>query len=150
MKNKGGRPRITPEKKKEMLQKLEPYLKSGLSARKALGEAQIPNSTFYKIMERDDRFREQIQRFQQYLSVMLSNTIARELFGIARKQNKGEQLTKSDIKFLWWFALHSNSTREEFGRKEGVSSFDPELEAQRIKSMLDKVYGEDGNNDFSE
>lgn len=47
-KHQGGRPKISEETKNEMLSKLEPYLKSGVSIRKALIEDQIPAATFYR------------------------------------------------------------------------------------------------------
>ncbi len=141
--NKGGRPPISQEQKQEMLSKLEPYLKIGLSIRKACIQAGIPRANFYKCNEEDEEFRYQIERFQQFLSVLVNNAIVRELQVIVEKQNGNEAtgirpqfLNKDDIKFLWKFVLNSNLTKEEWGRRENVSSFDPEVEIQKVKAIM--------------
>jgi hypothetical protein len=144
MDNKEGRPEITEDEKKEMLQKLEPYLKSGISVRKALKEAQIPNSTFYKLMERDEQFREQIDRFKQFISIILNNSIIRHLHTIVAKQTpkEGEAeelLTKEDMEFLKWFATNSNLTKEEYGERKDIGIVDPESEIHRISGLIEEL-----------
>jgi hypothetical protein len=146
--NVGGRPEITEEQKKEMLQKLEAFLKSGLSVRKALREAQVPNSSFYKLMERDEGFREQINRFRQFLSVVFNNTVIRYLRAIIEKQNDGEELTKEDVEFLKWFATNSNLTKEEYGERKDIGLYDPEAEIRRIAGLIDEASAK-GNEDAS-
>lgn len=140
-----GRPPITEDQKKDILHKVEPYLKSGLSVRKALSEAKIPNSTFYHLMNEDEHFREQIDTFRNFVSVLLNNTLVRELMTIIDKQNgnearniKSQPLNRDDIAFLQWFALKSNLTKEEWGDRENVSLFDPETEIQKVKRMIDE------------
>ena len=149
-KNIGGRPRLTPEqiaeRKSKLLQKIEPYLKSGLSVNKSLHEAKIYNSEFYKFMATDEGFRDKIELFKQYISVLVNFAFFHELMAIVKKQNGDEaknippqELDKEDIDFLMWFGLHSNSCREEWGRREDVDlSFDPEAEVQRVKSLLEE------------
>lgn len=134
--DKGGRPPITETRKETMVSKLAPYLKSGLSIRKALSEAKIPRATFYRIMENDEYFRERINTLKQFTPVLLNNALVKELFEIIKKQSVNEPLTKEDIKFLWWFALKSKSTKEEWGRREGYNPYDSENEIQKLKYSL--------------
>lgn len=150
-KNKGGRPPLTPEEKnqkiQEMSQKLEPYLKSGLSVRKALAEAQISKDMFYRMMDEDEGFRDKIDTFKNFVSVLLNNTLIRELQSIIEKQNgnetkgiKPQRLDAIDIGFLKWFALNSNSTKEEWGERKDVTLFDPETEIQKVKKMIEENF----------
>lgn len=148
--NKGGRPEITEEEKKEMLQKLEPYLKSGLSVRKALREAGIPNSTFYMLKDRDTEFLEQINRFQQFISVLLNSSIVRQLQDIIKKQNAKVALAKEEIEFMKWFATNSNQTKEEYGERKNIGFFDPEAEVQRLAGMIDDSTEEEEGNEHEQ
>ena len=50
LQNKIGRPSITEGEKDMIVRKLEPYLKSGLSIRKACQLTQIPKSTIYDLI----------------------------------------------------------------------------------------------------
>jgi len=146
-KNKGGRPRLTEEqkaqRKKYLSEKLEPYLKSGLSINKALREAKVLNSEFYKYMSEDRLFGEKIAKFRQFIGVLANKAIITELFMIIDKQNGGEAksiqpqpLSKDDVDFLCWFALNSNLCREEWGRSKNIDLFDPEFEIQRVKRLI--------------
>lgn len=144
-KNKGGRPEISEEQKQSFLRKLQPYLQSGMNMGKALQEAQIPKSTFYDLMRRDVEFSEEIQHLKNYISVLVNNAIIRELMIISEKQNgnsaKGimpQPLSKDDRKFLWKFALNSNLTTEEFGRRHRTELFDPEAEIQKVKRIIEE------------
>jgi hypothetical protein len=153
--NDVGRPEITDDEKKEMVHKLEPYLKAGLSIRKALKEAQIPRSTFYKVMDRDDGFRDQIDRFRQFLSIMLNNSIVRHLQVVVNKQNPKEgetkvPLSKEDVAFLQWFATNSNHTREEFGERKDIGLYDPEAEVQRLNRLIDEESEDEPDVDTSQ
>lgn len=141
--NQGGRPPITPEEKAkrilEMSRKLEPYLKSGLSIRKALREAKISKDSFYRIMVESEGFRDTISQFRNFISVLLNSAIVRELQTIIEKQNGHESLSNDDRKFLMWFALNSNLCREEYGRQDNTNlSFDPEESIQRVKELIEK------------
>ncbi len=140
-----GRPELSQQEKNEMLQKIEPYLKCGLSVRKALLEVKIPNSTFYRLMEEDGYFREQIGRFRQFTAVLINNALVRELQFIIEKQNGSEirkirpqPLNKDDRAFLQWFALNCNQAKEEFGRRERIDMFDPEAEIQKVKRIIEE------------
>lgn len=148
-KNMGGRPRLTSEqiaeRKSKLLQKVEPYLKSGLSVNKSLHEAKIYNSEFYKFMATDEGFRDKIELFKQYISVLVNFAFFHELMAIVEKQNGDEaknippqELDKEDLDFLMWFGLHSNSCREEWGRRDNINlEFDPEMEIQKIKRLVE-------------
>ncbi|MDP2693115.1 MAG: hypothetical protein Q8O88_05760, partial [bacterium] len=89
-KNKGGRPWLTEEQKAQrkdcLLQKLEPYLKSGLSVNKALREARIHNSEFYNYMREDRLFGEKVRHFRDFISILVNNILFRELMSIVEKQ----------------------------------------------------------------
>ena len=115
----------TEEDKDLMLRKLEPYLKSGLSLRKALKEADIVASTFYAIKDRDENFRSKIEYFQQYLSVLLNSSLVQHVHAIVRKQtgwtdrdgteHPAEVLNKHDLEYLQWFTTTRNLAKEKYG-----------------------------------
>lgn len=146
-KDQGGRPPITEKQKQEILQKLEPYLKSGLSVRKALMQAKIPNSTFYTLMERDDKFKEQIRVYSQFLSIMLNSSLVKELQAIVKKQNGGITLNADDKKFMQWFALNSNLAKDEYGERKKVNVIDPQAEIERIKNLIKEQSLLEGDSD---
>ncbi len=140
-----GRPPLTEEQKKMLVSKIEPYLKSGLSIRKSVIEAKISRATFYRLMDDDEDFRDQINTFRNFVSVLLNNALIRELMTIIDKQNgnevrniKPQPLNRDDIAFLQWFALKSNLTKEEWGDRENVSLYDPEVEIQKVKRIIDQ------------
>lgn len=153
VKDKGGRPFLTEKQKSErkelILIKLEPYLKSGLSISKSLNEAKVHNSEFYKYMKEDRLFGEKIAKFRQYISILLNQIIVNELLRIVQKQKGSlenqippQSLDKNDIEFLWWYALNANVCREEWGRRNQVIHFDPEMELQKIKQIISETIDE--------
>lgn len=146
-KHPGGRPPLSEENKLDMLRKLEPYLKSGLSLRKSIIEAGISMTTFYKYKKEDESFRSKIERYQQYLSILVNSSIVKHLHEIVRKQAGytgadgvavlPQTLNGEDLAFLFWYAKTSNLTKEEYGDRTTVSLFDPEAELQKMKDMID-------------
>ena len=136
-KNPVGRPPISKEDKEVMLSKLEPYLKSGLSIRKSLLEAGVPSATFYRVKDTDDEFREKIDRFRQFVSVLLNNSIVREIQAVIKKQNNDERLTGEEVSLLKWFATNSNLTKGEFGERKNIGLYDPEAEISRLSKLMD-------------
>lgn len=100
-KHAGGRPKTSEEqktkRKEDLLRKLEPYLKSGLSVNKSLKEAKIFSSEFYKYMADDKFFGEKIEKFRQYTSILVNSVLVNHLHSIIRKQNRGEQLTQENL-----------------------------------------------------
>lgn len=146
--NKGGRPFLTLAQKEErkdyLLRKLEPYLKSGLSVNKALKEAKIHNSEFYRYMKADRLFGEEIARFKQYISVLVNQIFTNELLRIVQKQNgdkyrniEPQELNSEEVEFLMWFGTHAVVCREEWGRRKEINFFDPEVELQKLKQLID-------------
>lgn len=138
-----GRPPLTEEQKNEIVRKLEPYLKAGLSIKKACAEANIPKSTVYDYMESDEAFSDHIRHIEYSLSITLSMTFLKQLEAIKAKQENSTPLNKEDLDFLKWFALNSNLTKEEYGRRETINSFDPEIEIQKIKRLIEENFTED-------
>lgn len=139
-----GRPEVDKE---DMLRKLEPYLKSGLSIRKSLIEAKLNPSTFYKHQSEDEDFRSKIASFRNYLSILLNSSMIKHMHEIVRKQSGYKEddgtevppksLDGKDIAFIEWFALNSNIAKEEYGERKAVTPFDPEAELNKFKEMLD-------------
>lgn len=134
--HKIGRPALTKEEKESFVQKLEPYLKVGLSIRKACNEAGIPKSTVYDLLEKDREFSDKITTFQQHLSVLLSSISYKALIRINQKLERNDDFTNNDIHYLQWFAVHSKATKEEFGEQTELSIIDPEKEFQRIMQAI--------------
>lgn len=149
-KHPGGRPPVSEEDKNEMLRKLEPYLKSGLSLRKSIIEAGIASTTFYKYKSEDPTFRSKIEHFQQYLPVLFNSSIVKHLHSIVRKQAgykeadgtvvPPEKLNRDDLSFMFWFGTNSNLTKNEYGNRAAVDTFDPEMELQKMKDMIDEEF----------
>lgn len=152
VKHAGGRPRLTEEQKKQrkdlLVTKIEPYLKSGISINKALREAKIANSEFYKYMAEDEFFGEKIERFKQYTSILINSVLVNHLHFIIRKQNRGEQLTQENVAFLFWFAINNNLMFEEYGNRPAISPFDPEAELQKMEEMIANELSEKLSNHF--
>ncbi len=151
-----GRPATSDQEKENILQKLEPYLKSGLSVNKACLEAKIPKSTVYDFIEKDSSFSERIEAYKNFMSVMVSNSVMREFSRIIEKQQgelvddgKGNKVRKwgkldgQEIGFIQWVALNSQATREEFGRRQDVSVVDPQLELKKLAAMIDEAADDD-------
>ncbi len=136
-----GRPPLTPEQKNEIVQKLEPYLKSGMTLRKACYEANIPKSTVYDLKEKDIEFSDKIERFQQHISILVSNTTYLLVVKIHSKVEKGEELTKQEYGFIKWFALNSKCTKEEFGNRMEVEVIDPEKQLREVKKIIESYVG---------
>jgi hypothetical protein len=140
-KTQRGRPPLTNHqihaRKDEILSKLEPYLKSGLSLNKALRETKIANSEFYKYLNEDELFGEEVSKFKQYISVLVQTAIFRELLYIVHSQShKSYECTNEERQFIMNFALRSNLTKEEFGRLQKNSDINPEQEIQKLKYIL--------------
>lgn len=146
-----GRPAKTEEEikqeKEAFLRKLEPYLKTGLSVNKALGEANVSSHVFYEYLGKDKDFRERINTYRNFISVLTNNIITGELLDIAARQTdkdgKKKPLTKEDKEFIWKFALSSNRTKEEFGDRKTVELIDPEAELAKLEQLLNQAGSEE-------
>lgn len=117
-KSKAGRKPLVDNEVDLIFRKLEPYLKKGLSLHKACLEAQIPKSTAYDLYQEYDAFAERIDACKNYHSLLIGDVFTKELERIAKKQNKGENLSISEVKFVQWVALNGRSAKEEYGRKD--------------------------------
>ncbi len=138
MKKKRGNQPITNKQKHMMVRQIEPYLKSGLSIRKACEQSGVPRSTFYDIMASDDDFADQIKRFQSYVSVVTMGLFMQELMLIYNKCKSGEKMDWQDLKFLMWFATNSRHCRDEFGQvQRNQLSVDPQAEISKLTKMID-------------
>ncbi len=138
MKKKRGNQPITNKQKQMMVRQIEPYLKSGLSVRKACQQSGVPRSTFYDIMATDDDFADQIKRFQSYVSVLTMGMFMKELLIIYNKDKVGGKLDRQDLKFLMWFATNSKHCRDEFGQAQrNQLSVDPQAEISKLTKMID-------------
>jgi len=134
-----GRPPLTQEQKDELVRKLEPYLKAGLSLRKACFQAQVPKSTIYDYLDSDVEFSDRIKQIEESISLRVSMLLSNHLSAIEKRQNEGEELTHKDLGFLKWFASTSNKTKEEFSKREEISSsFDPEAEIRRVARIINE------------
>lgn len=131
-----GRSVLTIEEKKLrkdlLLQKIEPFLKSGLSVNKAISEAKIHNSEFYKYMQEDSEFRDKINTFRNFTAIILSNALFKELLEIIGRQRDMQILSGEDRKFLWKLIKSNKNTRQEWGRSR-ISAFDPERAIERMR-----------------
>lgn len=135
-------PILTKELKEQIVHRIEPYLKSGLSIHTACLQAGIPRSTLYKIMEENEYLRDRVDRSRQFFSVAVSSIVARKLHAILLRQQAGEEITGEDLEFIKWLALNSTHCREEFGKvSRKALNFDPELELQRLNSLIDEKCG---------
>lgn len=134
--NPVGKPQISVDAKENIVRKLEPYLKSGLSIRKACDEAKIPKSTVYDFIKEDKEFADKISTLQNYLSILISNIVYVHLVAIKNKQQNNEKISKEDLDFVKWFAVNSKLTKDEFGERKQFEILDPEKELERIRKMI--------------
>ena len=118
-KKKMGRRKTSAE---IMATKLEPYLKAGLSMRKACLQAGVVRMTVQRMMKRDEAFVAKINSFQDYKSVMASEIAMAMLQGIHNSisiDNKGNKtlfmVSKNDIRTFIGLTKVDRSLREEFG-----------------------------------
>ncbi|KKS11244.1 MAG: hypothetical protein UU67_C0079G0006 [Candidatus Daviesbacteria bacterium GW2011_GWB1_41_5] len=133
-----GRPPISEEEKENIVRKLEPHLKAGLSPRKACQQAQIPKSTFYDLYEEDPEFADKIDTIRSYLAVLTSNIFYVLISKIAAKIKDGGSLRREDLDFLKWFATNSKTTKEEFGERQELEVVDPHKEIRRIMKIIEE------------
>lgn len=132
-----GRPSLPKEHSDSIVRKLEPFLKTGMSLRKACFESGISRPQVYYWMNNDRDFSDNINRLRQYLSILVNSALFRELLAIVKKQNSGIRLDQGELKYLQWYALNSPLSREEFGRRVKMEAYDPEVEIARIAEMID-------------
>lgn len=140
----GGNKPITEQEKNTIVSQLEPYLKSGLNISKSLGEAGVSRSTFYRLMKEDEKFRDKINQYRNFVSILANNLAIRELMSISTKQAGNpdknlppQDLDNSDREFLWKFLLNSNLTKGEYGERTKIEVVDPEAEIHRVEDLIE-------------
>lgn len=103
-------------------------------------EAGVPKATFYRLMDRDEEFRDKIDGFRQFVSVLVNSALITQLRAILQEQtaNPGQKIAKDDVAFLQWFANNSNLTKGEFGDRKSIALTDPEAEIQKLMSSIDE------------
>lgn len=133
------------QKKQDYLQKIEPYLKAGLSVRKACLEAGVPHSTVYEYIQTDDEFSDKVDRAKQFLSILTSNVFYNQLVQMGRKistvdekgnPKKPEKLTKEELNLIMWHSTKSKAVREEYGEHSEIDV--TESRAERVEKSLGK------------
>jgi len=132
-----GRPQISGNEKDLLFRKLEPYLCSGISLRKACREAKVNRAWVYTLIQRDDTFADQISQAKEYLGIYFGRFIYKIVSEFCYKILSGKQLKSEELDFLKWFALHAKVTSEEFGQRINTgTTIDTEMEFRRFKQIL--------------
>ena len=131
--SKVGKKPLVDEEVDLIFRKLEPYLKKGLSLHKACLEAQIPKSTAYDLYQEYDEFAERIDTCKNYHALLVGDVFTKELERIAEKQNKSQNLSANELKFVQWVALNSKATKDEYGRKDIPVMPTEEREKENLK-----------------
>lgn len=142
--NKIGRPPATQEEIDSIVQKLEPYLKAGLSLTKACLQTGVARSVVYGLMEKNDSFRERMEVLRNFFSILVNTAIVTQLRHVMKKQaipegakKPVEELNKNEYEFLKWLATTSNLTKEEFNNRSEVKLVDAEVELRRLLNVID-------------
>jgi hypothetical protein len=131
-----GRPQISDRAKDLLVRKLEPYLHSGISLRKACQEAKVNRAWVYTLIQRDDTFADQITHAKEFLGVYFNHFVFRIVSGYCYRILSGQQLESEELNFLKWFALHARATYQEFGQRINTGVIiDTEMEFRRFKQI---------------
>lgn len=155
-----GRPALTTTELENILHKLEPHIKAGLSVPKACNLEDIPVSTVYKYINENVNFMERIEAFKGFKAKLISNIFMHRLLKINDKiaivekirakmdeledvnQKKlfldmieGLDINGNDWGFLQWLALNDKSLRDEYGARQEITGKDGEP----VSSILDKL-----------
>lgn len=165
--NLGGRPPLDQSDLDSMVHKLEPFLKSGQSLKRAALNAGIPVSTAYKYYKENEWFMEQIDAFSAYTANLVGNLFFGRVVNITknsqkiddlRKQlDKGEitkevfadrllefDITKEDWDFIKWYATNAKPVRDEYGTRSEVTGKDgepliPESPLKEVAGLLQQL-----------
>ncbi len=136
-----GRPPLSAEQIDGIVRKLEPYLKVGLSIRKACTEANIPKSTVYDLIDEDGVFADKIEALQNYLSARVTYTLGAQALDIADRVESKGKCSEPEIKFMQWMALNFRGCRDLFSRTVDMQLDlpDPHAHIQKIARMIDEA-----------
>lgn len=136
----GGRPAMTEGDIQTIFLKLEPYLKTGLSLHKACLAAQVPKTTVYDLMEKNNEFSEKVEAARNFLAIVTSDIHYREINRIKKKVEDGIELNEQEINYVKWFSQISKLTRDEFGERKEIEFFDPQSEIQKLMAKINERY----------
>ena len=165
--NKEGRPPLTREELQTIVRKLEPFLKSGQSLKRACLNAQVSHTTAYKYYKEDEWFADQIDAFSSYPTNLVGNLFFGRLVGITAKYNKLQDaeadfekgtidekeykqirednfITRDEWSFVWQYATRSKATRDEYGMRAELTGKDgeplvPETSTREVAELLHKI-----------
>lgn len=163
MENIIGRPKLSQMIVDTYAQKLEPYLKRGLSVRKACYLAKVPHSTIYELIQRDEKFSDKVEAFKAYKSALVSDLFMFRLEELTEKvrtniklkallhskriskaslqeiQEKldGAALKQADWSFLQWVATNDRVLANEYGSKPDVI-YDKSEQISQALNLLDR------------
>ena len=131
-----------------ILQKLEPHIKGGLSNQEACKYCNIPQSSFYYYAKKYKWFLERIGTFRTYRSILLVNIFNHYLFVLHEKYMVEHiELNPNEWKFLKWLATHDKSFNDIYGKS--VSSVDTNYNPYRnVSEVIDnlEIEVQKGNN----
>lgn len=126
----------------QMVSLLEPYLKNGVSIRKASIEAKINRASLYRYAHANKEFWEQITAYRNYTAIYVNNTLVSELIKICKKQQGDSKnnlppcMLKSDeIRLIQWFVVNTNFCKEEYGKE--TTRYSPQT---KNLVTLEKIY----------
>lgn len=134
-----GRPSITEQDKDDIIRKLEPYLKMGLSINKSCLQSGVPKSTVFDLISEDAAFAERIRVLQQHISVMFSDTATRIITQVFEKAKINGKISKPELEFAKWYGMTARGTKEEFSERKEVGFVDPEAEIKRLANLIDSA-----------
>jgi len=110
-----GRSELKDSELESLLLKVTPFLQRGLSIRDACKEARIPASTVYRKMKEIEWFGNRIESAKNFVKVVYSDIVLRELLRVYQKVQDKNSLTKDDYSFLFWLGEHDKRLSEMFG-----------------------------------
>lgn len=125
-KPKVGRPAVSEKERERIIDKLAPYLSSGMSLGKAVERSGVPRSTVYKLYREDAQFMDDIKTLQKAFTVVVKDIIATELMRITAKQDKDEELTRDDKSFVQWIANTNKQMRKYYGNNKDKDEEEPD------------------------
>jgi len=165
-----GRPALPDTELETILQKLKPFLITGLSLPKACALAEIPTSNVYYFQDTKPWFLERINAYKAYTPNKLTQIFNYQLeliyWRIERVKELQEKIkeepdagvranlmlemirtgpTQKDSEFLQWYAVNHKVNREEFGLKTEISGDD----GKPIAVLLDTIENQNRKTNYA-
>lgn len=116
-----GRPKLNNQQIELIVHKLEPYLKRGFSVRKACYYAELPHSTVYDLLNKNQEFSDKIELFKLYKNKLLSDIFMAKLEDLHKKYVQNTELSRTDWSFLKWLATNDKTLKSDYGKAEEVN-----------------------------